>query len=81
MREREEGPLDFKRRQAALETPQAAPPPPPPTPQPRVTSNGADPYVKVMPGTNGEAIRRLHDLIEREHLKMGKTYPSPCSSS
>jgi hypothetical protein len=75
MREREEGPLDFKRRQAALETPQVAPPPPPPTPQPRVTSNGADPYVKVMPGTNGEAIRRLYDQIEREHLKMGKTSP------
>ena len=74
MREREEGPLDFKRRQAALDAPPAAPPPPP-TPQPRVTSNGADPYVKVMPGTNGEAIRQLHDLIEREHLKMGKTSP------
>jgi hypothetical protein len=74
MREREEGPLDFKRRQAALDAPPAAPPPPP-TPEPRVTSNGADPYVKVMPGTNGEAIRQLHDLIEREHLKMGKTSP------
>jgi len=74
MREREEGPLDFKRRQAALDKPPAAPPPPP-TPEPRVTSNGADPYVKVMPGTNGEAIRQLHDLIEREHLKMGKTSP------
>jgi len=74
MREREEGPLDFKRRQAALDAPPAAPPPPP-TPQPRVTSNGADPYVKVTPGTNGEAIRRLHDQIELEHLKMGKTSP------
>jgi hypothetical protein len=72
MREREEGPLDFKRRQAALDTPPAAPPPPP-TPEPRVTSNGADPYVKVTPGTNGEAIRRLYDEIQREHLKMGKT--------
>jgi hypothetical protein len=72
MREREEGPLDFKRRQAALETPAVAPPPPPP-PEPRVTSNGAYPYVKVMPGTNGEAIRRLYDEIQQEHLKMGKT--------
>ena len=71
MREREEGPLEFRRRQAALEGP--ATPPPPPAPTPRVTSNGADPYVKVTPGTNGEAIRRLYDQIERENLKMGKT--------
>lgn len=71
MREREEGPMDFRRRQAALNEP-AAPPPPPPAAQPRVTSNGADPYVKMTPGTNGEAIRRLYDQIEREHLKMGK---------
>lgn len=71
MREREEGPLDFRRRQAALNEP-AAPPPPPPAAPPRVTPNGADPYVKMTPGTNGEAIRRLYDQIEREHLKMGK---------
>jgi hypothetical protein len=71
MREREEGPMDFRRRQAVLSEP-VAPPPPPPIAQPRVTSNGADPYVKMTPGTNGEAIRRLYDQIEREHLKMGK---------
>ena len=74
MREREEGPMEFRRRKAALEA-APTPPPPPPPPQPRVTSNGADPYVKVTPGTNGEAIRRLHDQIEREHLKMGKASP------
>jgi len=72
MREREEGPLEFRRRQAALSEPSEPPPPPPPPAQPRVTSNGADPYVKVTPGTNGEAIRRLHDQIERENLKMGR---------
>jgi hypothetical protein len=71
MREREEGPMEFRRRQAALDAPIA--PPPPPEPQPRVTSNGSDPYVKVTPGTNGEAIRRLYDQIERENLKMGKS--------
>jgi hypothetical protein len=71
MREREEGPLDFRRRQAALNEP-VPPPPPPEAERPRVTSNGADPYVKMTPGTNGEAIRRLYDQIEREHLKMGK---------
>ena len=69
MREREEGPLDFRRRQAAMEGPSHAAPPPPP---PRVTSPAPDPYVKMTPGANGEQIRRLHAEIERAHLEMGK---------
>ncbi|MFP5246534.1 MAG: MXAN_5187 C-terminal domain-containing protein [Thermoanaerobaculia bacterium] len=70
MREREEGPLDYRRRQAAMS---AAPPPPPPPPQrPAVTSAGADPYVKMTPGANGEQIRKLYAEIEREHVKLGK---------
>jgi hypothetical protein len=79
-REREEGPLDFRRRQAALDEPIA------PMPQPRAdddtpraaareTSPDGDPYVKVAPGTNGEEIRKLYAEIEREHLKMGKLPP------
>jgi hypothetical protein len=67
MREREEGPVDFRRRAAALNE-QAVPPPPPP----RVTSPKADPYVKVSAGTNGEAIKRLYNDIENEQLKLGK---------
>src|SRR2546421_6715995 len=64
MREREEGPLDFRRRKAALSEP--APPPPPPS---RVTSPPADPYVvKVTPGSNGDDIRKLYSEIEREHV-------------
>jgi len=70
MREREEGPLDFRRRSALLNEPM--PPPPPPKPAPRVTSPKGDPYVKVSPGTNGEAIQRLFTDIEKEHLKLGK---------
>lgn len=70
LREREEGPLDFRRRQAAMTAEPVAPPPPPPPP--RVTSGGLDPYVKMTPGSNGEQIQRLHDEIEREHRKMGK---------
>ena len=69
MREREEGPLDYRRRQAAMNAPMddfSAPP------KPRVTSDGADPYVRMAPGANGEQIRTLYDQIEREHLKMGK---------
>jgi hypothetical protein len=74
MREREEGPLDFRRRQAALNAP--APPPPPPLSRPTPshgTSDAVDPYVKMTPGANGEQIRALYDQIEQEHVKMGKT--------
>jgi len=69
MREREEGPLDFRRRKAALtEVPPAAP-----APRPRVTSAQADPYVvKVTPATNGDEIRKLYTEIEKEHVKLGK---------
>jgi len=69
MREREEGPLDFRRRSAALNEPMEPIAPPPP---PRVTSAKLDPYVKVAPGTNGEEIKRLYGDIEKEHLKLGK---------
>jgi hypothetical protein len=75
MREREEGPMDFRRRKAALEAAAQNPPPPPPPEPPRVTSKTVDPYVKVAPGTNGEAVRRLYAEIEREHFKLGKLPP------
>lgn len=68
MREREEGPLDFRRRSAALNAPSA----PPPKPAPRVTSAEADSYVTVGPDSNGEEITRLFGEIEKEHLKLGK---------
>src|SRR5215475_11639082 len=70
MREREEGPLDFRRRKAALDAP------PVETPKPaasrRVTSSGGESYVKLEAGSNGEAIRNLYDQIEKEHQKLGK---------
>ncbi len=70
MREREEGPLDFRRRQAAMT---AAPaPPPPPSEARRGTSSAPDPYVRMTPGANGDEIRKLYDEIERENLKLGK---------
>ena len=73
MREKEEGPLDYRRRQAALNAPSPAPPPPPPAVSAaRVTSQASDPYVKMAPGANGEQVRKLYEAIEREHLKMGK---------
>ncbi len=74
MREREEGPLEFQRRQAALEGPPspAAERAAAPAAKPRGTSPEADPYVKVAPGTNGEEIKALLDQIERANLELGK---------
>lgn len=69
MREREEGPMEYRRRQSALTS---APPPEPPPPPPRVTSAKADPYVRVAPNTNGDEIRKLYDQIENEHGKLGR---------
>ena len=70
MREREEGPLDFRRRQALLEGPEPAPAAEPP--RRPVTSAPPDPYVRMAPGANGEQIRRMHEAIERAHGEMGK---------
>lgn len=74
MREREEGPIDFKRRQAALiEEPAPQAPPPRPTTPARVTSEGQEPYVRVAAGTNGEEIQRLYERIQDEHSRLGKS--------
>lgn len=67
MREREEGPLDFRRRNAALNEPSA-----PPRAAAPVTSPAADPYVKLAANSNGEEMKRLYADIEREHRKLGK---------
>jgi hypothetical protein len=74
MREREEGPLEFKRRQAALEAkPEVqAPPKPAPTPAAGVTSGAADAYVRVTPGTNGDEVRKLFEQLQEENSKLGK---------
>jgi len=70
MREREEGPLDFRRRSAALSEPSAPAPVAPAAA--RVTSPNGDPYVKMTARSNGEEVKRLYDQIEREQLKLGK---------
>ena len=67
IREREEGPLDFKRRQAALSEPEK--PLNPSSTESRVTSAGPDPYVRVSPDGNGEEIRKLYEQIASEQLK------------
>ncbi|MEK6375458.1 MAG: MXAN_5187 C-terminal domain-containing protein [Acidobacteriota bacterium] len=71
MREREEGPLDFRRRKAALVAPRPEPAPAP-APVP-VTSARPDPYVvKMTLGSNGDEIKKLYKEIEKEHVKLGK---------
>lgn len=65
MREREEGPLDYRRRQAALQEPL-------PAEQPRVTSQASDPYVRMTPEGNGGEIRRLFQEIEEANRQLGK---------
>jgi hypothetical protein len=71
MREREEGPLDFRRRQAAMEAPMTTGHADHPQSAP-VTSTPPDPYVRMAPGANGEELRRLYGEIERAHLDLGK---------
>jgi hypothetical protein len=71
MREREEGPLDYRRRQAAMTAPSEKHRHTPP-PSPRVTSPPHDPYVKMTPGANGEQIRRLYEEIELENSRLGR---------
>ena len=73
MREREEGPMEFRRRQAAFSVGEDAGAPL--SPPPPVTSARPDPYVKVATGSNGDAVRKLYDEIERAHLKLGKLPP------
>jgi hypothetical protein len=72
MREREEGPLDFRRRQAAMEAPIVAPVAAHAAAEAPVTSMPPDPYVRMTPGANGEELRRLYGEIERAHLDLGK---------
>jgi hypothetical protein len=71
MREREEGPLDYRRRQAAMTaTPRDTPSHG--TPPVHGTSPPSDPYVKMIRGANGDGIELLYSQILREHEKLGK---------
>lgn len=76
MREREEGPLDFKRRMAAYaaEGEIAPPPPPPPAAASRaaVTSEAAEPYVKISSASNGGALSALHAQVSAAQEQLGK---------
>lgn len=73
MREKEEGPLDFRRRSAAMAEPvEPPPPPPPPSGASRVTGAAGDSYVRVTGGETAEAARRLHEQITEASRSIGK---------
>ena len=74
MREREEGPLEFKRRQAALSGPaeRESPRSAPKAASARVTSGDSEAYVKVSAGTNGDEVRKLYEQIQSENSRLGK---------
>lgn len=68
MREREEGPTDYRRRAAAL----AAEPAPPPPPELRETSRSPGSYVKVSGnGHDTDAIRELYDRVVEANRALG----------
>jgi alkanesulfonate monooxygenase SsuD/methylene tetrahydromethanopterin reductase-like flavin-dependent oxidoreductase (luciferase family) len=74
MREREEGPLDFRRRAAAMAEAETPPPPPPdPTPPSNVTGRGGESYVRVSEGSEADAARILFEQISEAQEKLGKS--------
>jgi hypothetical protein len=72
MREREEGPLEYRRRVAAYSERPPEPAADNPPGQPRVTPPEADPYVRVASAGNGADIEQLLERIRAEHAKLGK---------
>lgn len=71
MREREEGPTDFRKRREALFAPRPeTPPSPPPAPRP-VTSDGANSYVQVSAVSNGDALKQLQTQINAANRQVG----------
>lgn len=70
MREREEGPTDYKRRSKAMSAPLEIPKETP-LPAPRVTSGAADSYVKVQSGS-AEEMQKIYEQISAANQKLGK---------
>jgi hypothetical protein len=74
MREREEGPTDFRKRKTVMSSPapeRMAEPAPRPT-EARVTSDGSDPYVKVGRAGDTEAMSEIFKQIADANKKLGK---------
>jgi hypothetical protein len=79
MREREEGPMEYRKRAAAWEAAgdklhEGEPPAPKPAERraARVTSNGSDSYVTVSPLDDGGAVQEIHQQIAEANRQLGK---------
>ena len=71
-REREEGPMDYRRRRAVLSEVHPAPADSPPPPQePRVTSAAADSYVRMTEASDTAALATLHGQITAAQQALG----------
>lgn len=74
MREREEGPMDFRRRAAAMAEVEAPPPSErEPTEPSTVTGRGGESYVRVSDGSEAGAARVLFEQITEAQEKLGKS--------
>jgi len=76
MREREEGPTDFRRRASALQSGNNGGPReavPAPTNGGRVTSATPDPYVRVTRSAEGDALKTIHSQILEASKALGKS--------
>lgn len=76
MREREEGPLEYRRRAAAFspspETTKAPAPPPPAPREPAGTMRSDESYVRVTEATAAAAAERLYEQIAEAQKQLGK---------
>jgi len=74
MREREEGPVNFRERQRAMKQPMEAPPAE--ERKPAVTPRSDDSYVKVASSSNGDAMAEIHRQVAEANKVLGKASPS-----
>lgn len=72
MREREEGPMDYRRRLAALTAEPAPAPHREPPPRETVTAGPDDSYVRVTGSTTEDAAKRLYEQIAQAQKTLGK---------
>lgn len=73
MREREEGPINYRDRQKAMH---AKPEPPAKAPAPAVTPRPDDSYVKVASSSNGGAMAEIHRQVAEANKALGKASPT-----
>lgn len=76
MREREEGPLNFRDRQRAMQAPLPEAPPPDAAKKPGVTPHADESYVKVASTSNGEAMSEIHRQVAEANRALGKASPT-----